>query len=140
MSSESYYSRIIDGKFLAQQIEDEVRSGVKELKNGRGVIPGLATILVGEDPASKMYVRLKHKACERVGIRAEDYLLPAEASQDDLFSLIDNLNRDINVHAILLQLPLPKHLSPQEAMEAITSDKRCRWFSSLQYGKTHDRG
>ncbi|MGD0511338.1 MAG: tetrahydrofolate dehydrogenase/cyclohydrolase catalytic domain-containing protein, partial [Candidatus Micrarchaeaceae archaeon] len=77
MSSESYYSRIIDGKFLAQQIEDEVRSGVKELKNSLGVIPRLATILVGEDPASKMYVRLKHKACERVGIRAEDYLLPA---------------------------------------------------------------
>ena len=135
MSSESYYSRIIDGKFLAQQIEDEVRSGVKELKNRLGVIPGLATILVGEDPASKMYVRLKHKACERVGIRAEDYLLPAEASQDDLFSLIDNLNRDINVHAILLQLPLPKHLSPQKAMEAITATKDADGFHPYNMGK-----
>jgi len=135
MSSESYYSRIIDGKFLAQQIEDEVRSGVKELKNSLGVIPGLATILVGEDPASKMYVRLKHKACERVGIRAEDYLLPAEASQEDLFSLIDNLNRDINVHAILLQLPLPKHLSPQKAMEAITSTKDADGFHPYNMGK-----
>jgi methylenetetrahydrofolate dehydrogenase (NADP+)/methenyltetrahydrofolate cyclohydrolase len=135
MSSESYYSRIIDGRFLAQQIEDEVRSGVKELKNSLRVIPVLATILVGEDPASKMYVRLKHKACERVGIRSEDYFLPAEASQDDLFSLIDNLNRDLNVHAILLQLPLPKHLSPQKAMETITSTKDADGFHPYNMGK-----
>ncbi len=135
MSKESYYSRIIDGKFLAQQIEEEVRSGVKELKNSLGVIPALATILVGEDPASKMYVHLKHKACERVGIKAEDYLLPAEASQDELFSLIDTLNRDINVHAILLQLPLPKHLSSQEAMEAITPTKDADGFHPYNMGK-----
>jgi methylenetetrahydrofolate dehydrogenase (NADP+)/methenyltetrahydrofolate cyclohydrolase len=135
MSAESYESRIIDGKSLAQQIEDEVRSGVEELKNSRGVTPGLATILVGEDPASRMYVRLKHKACERVGIRAEDFLLTAEASQEDLFSLIDTLNRDRDVHAILLQLPLPKHLSPQEAMEAIAPAKDADGFHPYNMGK-----
>ena len=135
MSIESYSSRIIDGKFLAQQIEEEVRSGVKELKNSRGVIPALATILVGEDPASKMYVHLKHKACERVGINAEDYLLPAEASQDELFSLIGTLNRDINLHAILLQLPLPKHLSSPKAMEAITPTKDADGFHPYNMGK-----
>jgi len=84
MSAEGYELRIIDGKVLAKQIEDEVGSGVEALKSGRGVTPGLATILVGDDPASKMYVRLKHRACERVGIRAEDHFLPAETSQEEL--------------------------------------------------------
>ncbi len=135
MSAEGYESRIIDGKALAQLIEREVGSGVESLKSGRGVTPGLATILVGDDPASKMYVRLKHKACERVGIRAEDYLLPAEASQEELLSLIDTLNKNRDVHAILLQLPLPKHLSPQEAMEAIAPEKDADGFHPYNMGK-----
>ena len=82
-----------------------------------------------------MYVRLKHKACERVGIRAEDYLLPAEASQEELLSLIDTLNKNRDVHAILLQLPLPKHLSPQEAMEAIAPAKDADGFHPYNMGK-----
>jgi len=135
MSAEGYESRIIDGKVLAQQIEEEVRSGVESLESGRGVTPGLATILVGDDPASKMYVRLKHKACERVGIRAEDFLLPAETSQKELFALIDTLNKNRDVHAILLQLPLPKHLSPQEAMEAIAPAKDADGFHPYNMGK-----
>jgi len=135
MSVEGYESRIIDGKVLAQQIEEEVRSGVESLESGRGVTPGLATILVGDDPASKMYVRLKHKACERVGISAEDYLLPAETSQKELLSLIDTLNKNRDVHAILLQLPLPKHLSPREAMEAIAPAKDADGFHPYNMGK-----
>ena len=135
MPAEDYESRIIDGKALAQLIEREVGSGVENLKSGRGVTPGLATILVGDDPASKMYVRLKHKACERAGIRAEDYLLPAEASQEELLSLIDALNINKDVHAILLQLPLPKHLSPQEAMEAIAPAKDADGFHPYNMGK-----
>lgn len=135
MSAEGYESRIIDGKALAQLIEREVGSRVESLKSDRGVTPGLATILVGNDPASKMYVRLKHKACERVGIRAEDYLLPAEASQEELLSLIDTLNKNRDVHAILLQLPLPKHLSPQEAMEAIAPEKDADGFHPYNMGK-----
>ncbi len=135
MSAEGYESRIIDGKALAQLIEREVGSRVESLKSDRGVTPGLATILVGDDPASKMYVRLKHKACERVGIRAEDYLLPAEASQEELLSLIDTLNKNRDVHAILLQLPLPKYLSPQEAMEAIAPAKDADGFHPYNMGK-----
>lgn len=135
MSAKGYESRIIDGKVLAQQIEEEVRSGVESLESGRGVTPGLATILVGEDPASKMYVRLKHKACERVGISAEDYLLPAETSQKELLSLIDTLNKNRDVHAILLQLPLPKHLPPREAMEAIAPAKDADGFHPYNMGK-----
>ena len=135
MSAEGYESRIIDGKALAQLIEREVGSRVESLKSDRGVTPGLATILVGNDPASKIYVRLKHKACERVGIRAEDYLLPAEASQEELLSLIDTLNKNRDVHAILLQLPLPKHLFPQEAMEAIAPEKDADCFHPYNMGK-----
>jgi methylenetetrahydrofolate dehydrogenase (NADP+)/methenyltetrahydrofolate cyclohydrolase len=135
MPAEDYESRIIDGKVLAQLIEREVGSEVENLKSGRGVTPGLATILVGDDPASKMYVRLKHKACERAGIKAEDHLLPAEASQEELLSLIDVLNKNNDVHAILLQLPLPKHLSPQEAMEAIAPAKDADGFHPYNMGK-----
>jgi len=135
MLAEDYESRIIDGKALAQQIEEEVRTGVEDLESNRGITPGLATILVGDDPASKMYIRLKHKACERVGIRAEDYLLPEEATQDELSSLIKTLNENKDVHAILLQLPLPKHLSPQEAMEAIAPEKDADGFHPFNMGK-----
>lgn len=135
MPAEDYESKIIDGKALAQLIEREVGSGVESLESGRGVTPGLATILVGDDPASKMYVRLKHKACERVGIKAEDHLLPAETNQEELLSLIDTLNKNPDVHAILLQLPLPKHLSPQEAMEAIAPAKDADGFHPYNMGK-----
>ncbi len=135
MLDEGYESRIIDGKVLAKKIEAEVKSGVEALVNGRGVTPGLATILVGDDPASKMYVRLKHKACERVGIRAEDHFLPAETSQEELISVINTLNKDKNVHGILLQLPLPKHLFPQEAMEAIAPEKDADGFHPYNMGK-----
>ncbi|MFY1112129.1 MAG: bifunctional methylenetetrahydrofolate dehydrogenase/methenyltetrahydrofolate cyclohydrolase [Methanosarcinaceae archaeon] len=135
MSIESYESRIIDGKALAQLVEEEVRTGVEDLESGRGITPGLATILVGDDPASKMYVRLKHKACDRVGIRAEDYLLPADASQGDLLGLIKSLNENKDVHAILLQLPLPPQLSPQSAMEAIDPAKDADGFHPYNMGK-----
>jgi methylenetetrahydrofolate dehydrogenase (NADP+)/methenyltetrahydrofolate cyclohydrolase len=135
MPAKDYESRIIDGKALAQLVEKEVGSGVENLKNSRGITPGLATILVGDDPASKMYVRLKHKACERTGIRAEDYFLPAETSQEELLSVIESLNKNADVHAILLQLPLPKHLSPQEAMEAIAPAKDADGFHPYNMGK-----
>jgi methylenetetrahydrofolate dehydrogenase (NADP+)/methenyltetrahydrofolate cyclohydrolase len=135
MSTEGYESRIIDGKALAQQIEEEVRLGVEALESGRGITPGLATVLIGDDPASKMYVRLKHRACERVGIRAEDHVLPAETSQKELLSLINTLNGNKDVHAILLQLPLPKHLLPQEAMEAIAPEKDADGFHPYNMGK-----
>lgn len=135
MSIEGSEAKLIDGKALAKLIEEEVKVKIKELADSCGVTPGLATILVGDDPASKMYVRLKHKACERVGIKAEDYLLPAEASQEELLALIKGLNESKSVHAILLQLPLPKHLSSQEAMEAIAPAKDADGFHPFNMGK-----
>lgn len=135
MPTEGSEARIIDGRALAKLIEGEVKGKVQELADSCGVTPGLATILVGDDPASKMYIRLKHKACDRVGIKAEDYLLPAEASQEELLSLIKGLNESKAVHAILLQLPLPKHLSSQEAMEAIAPAKDADGFHPYNMGK-----
>ncbi|MDD3042682.1 MAG: bifunctional methylenetetrahydrofolate dehydrogenase/methenyltetrahydrofolate cyclohydrolase [Methanosarcinaceae archaeon] len=135
MSVEGNESRIIDGKALAKKVEAEVKVGVESLQNEHGITPGLSTILVGDDPASKMYVRLKHKACARVGIKAEDHLLPADASQEELLGLIDSLNKNKAVHGILLQLPLPGQLSPQSAMEAIDPAKDADGFHPYNMGQ-----
>ena len=135
MSVEGNESRIIDGKALAKKVEAEVKVGVEALQNEHGITPGLSTILVGDDPASKMYVRLKHKACARVGIKAEDHLLPADASQEELLGLIDSLNKNKAVHGILLQLPLPGQLSPQSAMEAIDPEKDADGFHPYNMGQ-----
>ena len=100
----------IDGKKIAQTVKDRVKQAVIELKN-QGIEPCLATILVGDNPASATYVRNKHKACEEVGIRTKDHKLDSNATQQELNSIIDNLNSDSLVHGILVQLPLPKQLN-----------------------------
>lgn len=127
--------RIIDGRALAKKIENEVRSGVAALRGERRVIPGLATILVGDDEASRMYVRLKHKACERTGIQAQDHHLPADATQEELLALIRSLNRRDDIHAILIQLPLPPHLNEQTAMEAVAPEKDADGFNPVNMGR-----
>ena len=99
----------IDGKIISQSVKDRVKKAAEELKN-QGINPCLATILVGENPASATYVRNKHKACEEVGIATKDHKLDANITQAELNSIIDSLNSDSSVHGILVQLPLPKHL------------------------------
>ncbi len=131
---EEYSSRVIDGRSLAKKVEEEVKTGVEALKAEKGVTPGLATILVGEDPASKMYVRLKHKACERIGIHAEDHDLPATTSQEELIAHIQQLNLRNDIHGILLQLPLPRHLNEKEAMLAIDPRKDADGFHPYNMG------
>jgi len=135
MADEKYDSRRIDGKSLAGKVEVQVRQGVEKLKREKNVTPGLATILVGEDPASKMYVRLKHKACERVGILAEDHDLPATTTQEELMRVIRKLNSRTDVHGILLQLPLPGHLDAKAAMLAIDPAKDADGFHPCNMGK-----
>lgn len=135
MAQENYDSRKIDGKSLAGKVEAQVRQGVEKLKTARNVTPGLATILVGEDPASKMYVRLKHKACERVGIHAEDHKLPESTTQEELLGLIGELNSMKDIHGILLQLPLPRHLDAKAAMLAINPAKDADGFHPYNMGK-----
>ena len=99
----------IDGKIIAQSVKDRVKSAVNELKS-QGISPCLATILVGDNPASATYVKNKHKACEEVGILTKDHKLNSDTLQAELNQIIENLNKDNSVHGILVQLPLPNHL------------------------------
>ena len=99
----------IDGKIIAQSVKDRVKKAVDELKN-QGISPCLATVLIGENPASATYVRNKHKACEEVGIATKDHKLDSSITQSELSKIIDELNADKSVHGILVQLPLPKQL------------------------------
>ncbi|MCD4800486.1 MAG: bifunctional methylenetetrahydrofolate dehydrogenase/methenyltetrahydrofolate cyclohydrolase [Methanococcoides sp.] len=128
-------TKIIDGRAIAKKVEAEVKADVEKLISEKGVTPGLSAILVGEDPASKMYVRLKHKACERVGIFAEDQHLPEDITQEELLEAISSLNARKDIHGILLQLPLPKHLNEQEAMNAIDPAKDADGFHPFNMGQ-----
>jgi len=128
-------NKLIDGRALAKNIEQEVANAVALLKEEKGITPGLSTILVGDDEASKMYVRLKHRACERAGIHAEDHTLPASSTQEELIALIHSLNEREDIHAILVQLPLPPHLDAQAAMEAIAPYKDADGFAPYNMGQ-----
>ena len=124
---------IIDGKALAADVEVETAQRVKKLA-GRGMVPGLATVLVGENPASQMYIRLKHSACSRVGIRSENVVLPAESTEAELIARIQELNGRPDINGILLQLPPPKGLSPQRAMMSILPEKDVDGFHPVNMG------
>jgi methylenetetrahydrofolate dehydrogenase (NADP+)/methenyltetrahydrofolate cyclohydrolase len=124
---------IIDGKALAAEVEVETAQRVKKLAE-RGIVPGLATVLVGENPASQMYIRLKHSACTRVGIRSENVVLPENSSEEDLIAKILELNGRADINGILLQLPLPRGLSPQKAMMSILPEKDVDGFHPVNMG------
>lgn len=124
---------IIDGKAMASEIEAEVRSKVQKLAS-KGVIPGLAAVLVGANPASQMYVRLKHSACARVGIRSENVALPEDIGEEQLLAKIEELNRRTDIHGIMLELPLPKHLDPRKAMMSIAPEKDVDGFHPENMG------
>lgn len=125
---------IIDGRAISKQIEAELKEEIASMKADAGMVPGLATILVGQDPASQLYVRLKHKACDRVGIYAEDQKLDASITQEELLDVIENLNTRADIHGILLQLPLPQHLDAKEAMQAIDPAKDVDGFHPYNMG------
>ena len=114
--------KVISGKEVSQNVKMRVAEEVKELKN-QGVEPCLAVILVGDDPASKVYVNNKKKACEFCGIRSLEYLLPEDAKQEELIELVKKLNDDKSVNGILCQLPLPKHLDEKEVLNLISPEK-----------------
>lgn len=120
MSSSS--ARPIDGKALAQRVRAEVAQRVEKLK-AQGITPGLTVVLVGEDPASQVYVRNKALACEKAGMKSDVIRLPATTSQAELLALIDQLNQDPTVHGILVQLPLPDSLDEHAVIEAIAATK-----------------
>jgi methylenetetrahydrofolate dehydrogenase (NADP+) / methenyltetrahydrofolate cyclohydrolase len=110
---------IIDGTAIAAKVRESVRAGVQEMQEKYGYTPGLATVLVGEDPASSTYVRMKQRMCEELGIRSIGHTLPAGASQEEVESLVRELNADPDVNGILVQLPLPDHIDEEAVLNAI---------------------
>ncbi len=126
-------SKIIDGKLISNILKDELREEVVLLKE-KGVTPGLAVILVGDNSASQVYVGNKKKACEYVGIKSFSYELPTETSEEELLGLIDTLNQDEKVHGILVQLPLPKHMNEQKVIMRISPNKDVDGFHPQSVG------
>ncbi|HEY6839229.1 MAG TPA: bifunctional methylenetetrahydrofolate dehydrogenase/methenyltetrahydrofolate cyclohydrolase FolD [Geobacteraceae bacterium] len=125
---------IIDGKAIAAKIRGELSAEARQLAS-QGTQPGLAVVLVGEDPASKVYVSMKEKACQDVGIFSDEHKLPAETSEADLLALIDRLNNDPRIHGILVQLPLPKHINTEKVLEAISPHKDVDGFHPYNVGR-----
>ena len=125
---------IIDGKLVSKKVKDEVANEVLALKE-KGVTPGLAVIIVGDDPASRVYVNNKKKACAQVGFYSEEYALPAETTMEELLDLIDVLNGRDDINGILCQLPLPKHLDEKKVIDYISSSKDVDAFSPVNVGK-----
>ncbi|GAW94184.1 bifunctional methylenetetrahydrofolate dehydrogenase/methenyltetrahydrofolate cyclohydrolase FolD [Calderihabitans maritimus] len=126
-------ANILDGKKIAQEVREEIKREVEELKS-KGVHPGLAVILVGDDPASQVYVRNKHKACGDVGIYSEVHRLPKETTQEELLELIHKLNNDDKIHGILVQLPVPDHIDEKAVIDAISLDKDVDGFHPANVG------
>jgi methylenetetrahydrofolate dehydrogenase (NADP+) / methenyltetrahydrofolate cyclohydrolase len=124
---------IIDGKAIAQEVRAEWKVRADALKT-RGVTPGLAVIIVGEDPASRVYVANKVKACAELGLRSEHIALPADTSETMLLAIIVELNADTRIHGILVQLPVPKHIDSNKVLEAISPDKDVDGFHPLNVG------
>jgi len=125
---------IIDGKAIARKIRGEIATETQRLA-AQGVRPGLAVVLVGENPASKVYVSMKEKACSDVGIFSDEYTLPDTTEEAELLALIDKLNHDPKIHGILVQLPLPKHMDDSRILEAISPDKDVDGFHPFNMGR-----
>ena len=126
---------IISGKEVATAIRAELKAEVAELKEKHGIQPGLATVLVGEDPASVSYVTAKGRGCEEIGLASFQHTLPADISQEDLLKLVDKLNNDPKVDGILVQLPLPKHIDDNKILYAINPDKDVDGFHPVNVGR-----
>jgi len=125
---------ILDGKALSNKIKEELKKENEILKE-QGLVPGLAVILVGEDPASQTYVNSKEKACQAIGIYSQKITLPKQTSQQELLETIEKLNNDEKIHGILVQLPLPKHIDSAKVIEAIRPDKDVDGFHEYNVGK-----
>ncbi len=124
----------IDGKAIAAAVRAEVRAEVEEMTRA-GKTPGLAVIVVGDDPASRVYVNNKKKACAEAGMRSEEFALPAETTQEELMALVDELNAREDIHGILCQLPLPKHLDDKAVIAAISPEKDVDAFHAANVGQ-----
>jgi 5,10-methylene-tetrahydrofolate dehydrogenase/methenyl tetrahydrofolate cyclohydrolase len=133
-------AKLIDGKAIAEALREEVKQKVAERVEKGLPIPGLATVLVGENPASKVYVRMKHKACEEANINSIGHVLPADATQDEVEDLVRKLNADPNIHGILVQLPLPAGLDEERVLNTISLQKDVDGFHPINIGRLAQKG
>ena len=127
-------AKILSGRDIASEIRLGLKNDVEKLK-GNGVQPGLAVIIVGDEPASRIYVNNKKKACDEIGIRSFEYALPAETSEEEIIELIKTLNCDKNIHGILVPLPLPPHINDEKVLLTIDPDKDVDAFHPVNVGK-----
>jgi len=128
-------SELIDGKKVSEDTRAEIAKGIEELKSSSGITPGLAAVLVGDDPASEIYVRNKRKACEKVGIYSEEHKLPAETTEEELLELVNKLNNDDKIHGILVQLPLPDHINETNILRNVSPLKDVDGFHPENVGR-----
>ncbi|MEE8126815.1 MAG: bifunctional methylenetetrahydrofolate dehydrogenase/methenyltetrahydrofolate cyclohydrolase FolD [Nitrospirales bacterium] len=128
-------AQVIDGKALALTIRQDIAEEVQILKNDTGIIPGLAAVLVGDDPASAVYVKNKKLACEKAGLYPKEYPLPASTTQEDLLRLIQQLNVDSRIHGILVQLPLPAHIESKVILQTVSPEKDVDGFHPMNIGR-----
>jgi 5,10-methylene-tetrahydrofolate dehydrogenase/methenyl tetrahydrofolate cyclohydrolase len=133
-------AKIIDGKAIAESLREEVKKSVEERISKGLPQPGLATVIVGNNPASKVYVRMKHKACQEAGILSVGHELPADASQEEVESLVKKLNEDPKIHGILVQLPLPAGLDEESVLNTIKLQKDVDGFHPINIGRLAQKG
>jgi methylenetetrahydrofolate dehydrogenase (NADP+)/methenyltetrahydrofolate cyclohydrolase len=135
MAVEPARASLIDGKAFSQTLVERVAAAAARLESAHGVKPGLAVVIVGEDPASQLYVRNKGETTLKAGMRSDTHRLPAETTQDELLALIASLNADAGIHGILVQLPLPKHIDSAAVLDAISPDKDVDGFHVVNAGR-----
>jgi methylenetetrahydrofolate dehydrogenase (NADP+)/methenyltetrahydrofolate cyclohydrolase len=128
-------ARVIDGRAIADRMRADVASRVAQFRDETGIVPHLTAVLTGDDPASAVYVRNKHLACEKAGFGSNVLRLPAETSQAELLDTVARLNEDRSVHGILVQLPLPKHIDPQAVLDAVAPLKDVDCFHPENVGR-----
>jgi 5,10-methylene-tetrahydrofolate dehydrogenase/methenyl tetrahydrofolate cyclohydrolase len=133
-------AKIIDGKAIAQELREQVAADVAEMVAAGLPKPGLATVLVGENPASEVYVRMKQKACEKAGIESFGYTLPADSTQAEVEGLVAELNADARINGILVQLPLPSGLDEEKVLNAIDIEKDVDGFHPINIGRLAQKG
>jgi methylenetetrahydrofolate dehydrogenase (NADP+)/methenyltetrahydrofolate cyclohydrolase len=126
---------IIDGKAVAKEVQNQIKQEVVGLERRWGLVPGLAVVLVGDDPASHIYIRNKDKACKDAGIKSFEHVLPATISEREVLALVQQLNKDKHVHGILVQLPLPPHIQAEKVLQAIAPHKDVDGFHPVNLGR-----
>ncbi|HID07859.1 MAG TPA: bifunctional methylenetetrahydrofolate dehydrogenase/methenyltetrahydrofolate cyclohydrolase, partial [Armatimonadetes bacterium] len=127
-------ARVLDGKAIAEQIKAEIQCELDELREKHNITPGLAVVLVGENPASQVYVRNKEKKCNELGIRSVVQRLPESATQEEVITAVEDLNNDDSIHGMIVQLPLPDHIDPEVVISHIRPDKDVDGFHPINIG------